>query len=490
MKTTVCTLVVAVTCSFAQLGLSASERVYDIRSFDATPGGKKLCTQAIQKAIDRCADRGGGTVYFPPGVWLSGTLTLRSHVTLEIEAGGCLLGSANPADFPEQPAKLRSYTDHYVRQSLIRGEDLEQVAIRGRGTIDGQGAKFRWKEYKNRPYVIRLVNCRDVLVEGITLRDAPMWMQHYLACERVRIHGIAVHDMATYNNDGLDLDGCRDAVVSDCTILSLDDALCLKSTSDRACENVAITNCVLSSHCNALKMGTESVGGFRNITITNCAISSPPHAKPLAGDSRGISGIALELVDGGTLEGVTVSNVTIDGVNTPIFLRLGNRARPIAADMPRPGMGTFRNVILSNIVATRTGRIGCSITGVPGHPIENVCLSNVQLNFEGGGSKKEAAKPVAEHEARYPEASMFGALPAYGFYCRHVVGLKLRDVQLRTLQPDLRHALVCDDVQRLVLDGLDLCSAPDAAAAVRLIGSPQARVYNCRDLSVEADNSK
>ena len=142
---------------------------------------------------------------------------------------------------------------------------------------------------------------------------------------------------------------------------------------------MAITNCVLSSHCNALKMGTESVGGFRNITITNCAISSPPHAKPLAGDSRGISGIALELVDGGTLEGVTVSNVTIDGVNTPIFLRLGNRARPIADDMPRPGVGTFRNVILSNIIATRTGRIGCSITGLPGHPIENVCLSNVQL---------------------------------------------------------------------------------------------------------------
>jgi polygalacturonase len=400
-----------------------------------------------------------------------------------------LLGSANPVDFPERPATLRSYSDHYVRQSLIRGEDLDQVTIRGRGTIDGQGAKYHWKEYKNRPYVIRLVNCRDVLVEGITLRNAPMWMQHYLACERVRIHGITVYDLATYNNDGLDLDGCRDAVVSDCTILSLDDALCLKSTCGRPCENVTIANCVLSSHCNALKMGTESVGGFRNIAITNCAISSPPAAKPIAGDSRGISGIALEIVDGGTLEGVTVSNVTIDGVNTPIFLRLGNRARPIADDMPRPGVGAFRNVFLSNIVATRTGRIGCSITGVPGHPIENVCLNNVQLTFAGGGSKADAAKLVAEQEARYPEANMFGVLPAYGFYCRHVVGLKLRDVQLRTLRPDLRHILVCDDVQHLVLDGVDARPAAGASAAVRLIHSPQAEVYNCRDLSVETDDA-
>jgi polygalacturonase len=509
MKRLVYVLVAVAMCAIPQRGLSDGARVYDIRTFDAVPGGKRLCTQAIQKAIDRCAERGGGTVYFPPGVWLSGTLTLRSHVTLELEAGACLLGSANPADFPEQLPKLRSYTDHYVRQSLIRGEDLEQVAIRGRGTIDGQGAKFRWKEYKNRPYVIRLVNCRDVLVEGITLRDAPMWMQHYLACYRVRIHGITVHDMVTYNNDGIDIDGCRDVVISDCMILSLDDALCLKSTSSRACENVTITNCVLSSHCNALKMGTESVGGFRNITITNCAISSPPQkgtvpflrptmpgvvpaakigtvpAKPLAGHARGISGIALELVDGGALEGITVSNVTIDGVNTPIFLRLGNRARPIADDMPRPGVGTFRNVLLSNIVATRTGRIGCSITGVPGHPIENVCLSNVQLSFEGGGSKQDAAKTVAEQEAHYPEASMFGVLPAYGFYCRHVVGLKLRDVQLRTLQPDLRHALVCDDVQRLVLDGIDVQPAADAAAAVCLIHSPAAEIHHCRELPVE-----
>ncbi len=485
MKAIVPIFVVAGTCLFAQRGLPADGRVYDIRTFDAVPGGKRLCTRAIQKAIDRCAERGGGTVYFPPGVWLSGTLNLRSHVTLEIEAGGCLLGSANPADFPEQPARFRSYTDHYVRQALIRGEGLEQVAIRGRGTIDGQGGKFRWKEYKNRPYVIRLVQCRDVLVEGITLRDAPMWMQHYLACERVRIHGITVHDMATYNNDGIDIDGCRDAVVSDCTILSLDDALCLKSTSNRPCENVTIANCVLSSHCNALKMGTESVGGFRNITVTNCAISSPPPANPIDGNSRGISGIALELVDGGRLEGVTVSNVTIDGVSTPIFLRLGNRGRPIADDMRRRGVGTFHNVLLSNIVATRTGRIGCSITGLPGHPIENVCLSNVQLGFEGGGSKKDAARPVAELEAHYPEASMFGVLPAYGFYCRHVVGLKLRDVQLRTLQPDLRHALLCDDVKRLVLDGIDVRSASDAAAAIGLIHSPQAEIYHCRELAIE-----
>ena len=190
-----------------------------------------------------------------------------------------------------------------------------------------------------------------------------------------------------------------------------------------------------------------------------------------------MSGIALEIVDGGTLQSVSISNVTIDGVTTPIFLRLGNRARPAAKDLPKPNVGTFRDVILSNIVATRAGKIGCSITGLPGHPIENVCLSNIQITFEGGGTKDQAAKQVAECEECYPENTMFGVLPAYGFYCRHVVGLELRDLRLRTVQPDLRHVLVCDDVQDLVLDGVDARPAAGSAPAIRLIRSPGAIIH-------------
>jgi polygalacturonase len=202
-------------------------------------------------------------------------------------------------------------------------------------------------------------------------------------------------------------------------------------------------------------MGTESVGGFRNITIANCVITSPPkEVKVVSGSSRGTAGVALELVDGGTLENVAVSNLAIDGVPIPIFLRLGNRGRPITEQSPKPGVGTFRNVVLGNIVATHAGKIGCSITGIPGHPIENVQLSNIQITFEGGGTRQEAAAKVPEREKQYPEGTMFGVLPAYGFYCRHVAGLKLRDVRLSTERPDARPAVVCDDVKDVVLDGV------------------------------------
>jgi polygalacturonase len=304
-------------------------------------------------------------------------------------------------------------------------------------------------------------------------------MEQYLACQRVTIRGITVDNRVTYNDDGIDLDGCRDAVVSDCKIDSDDDGICLKSTCQRPCENITITNCVVSSHCNAIKMGTESNGGFRNITISNCTCASPT-STVIYGAQRGLGGVALELVDGGTLENVAVSNIMIDGVATPIFLRLGNRARPIDQDMPKPGAGTFRNVVLSNIVATHAARTGCSITGVPGHSVENVQLSNIQITFDGGGTRPESAVQVPEREGRYPEGSMFGTLPAYGFYCRHAAGLKLRDVRLRTERPDLRPAVVCDDVQGMVLDGLDVKPAP-----IRIIRSLGAIVHNSGDISVE-----
>ena len=139
---------------------------------------------------------------------------------------------------------MRSYTDNYVDRSLIAGENLQNVAIRGRGTIDGNGGKFRWPQYLTRPYAIRLVHCRDVLVEGVTMRNSAMWMQHYLACDRVAMRGVTVYNHATYNNDGLDIDGCHDVCVSDCIFDSDDDAITLKSTLDRACENVTITNCI------------------------------------------------------------------------------------------------------------------------------------------------------------------------------------------------------------------------------------------------------
>ncbi len=437
-------------CLVASTAVMAGESSIDIRRFGAKPDGKTLATEAIQKAVDRCAEQGGGTVYLPPGNWLSGTIFLKSHVTLYLEAGCTLIGSTDLAHYPPHRPKIRSYTDNYLNRSLIAGEGLQNVSIRGRGRIYGNGEAFRMKDYMVRPYVIRLVSCRDVLVEGIRMENSPMWMQLYLACDRVVIRGIRVANQCTWNNDGLDIDACRDVCISDCIIDSNDDAICLKSTLDRACENVTISNCVLSSHQTAIKTGTESNGGFKNITISNCVIHAPPvPEKSVYKSKHGGGGISLLLVDGGTLDRITVSNITMHDVDVPICLRLGNRARPFKPDMPTPSMGTFRNVILSNIIATGASKRGCTITGQPQQPIENVLLSNIKLSFAGGGTKKDAEKEVPHLPQSYPSRGMFGVLPSYGFYCRHVDGLVMQNVQLSTEKPDLRPALMCDNVKNL-----------------------------------------
>lgn len=460
--------------------VAAAPAAFDVAADGAVADGNTLCTDSLQRTIDRCAAAGGGTVHFPAGTYLTGTLVLRSNVFLELAAGATILGSPDPKQYPVRASVMPSYTDNYVRQALIAGENLQRVGIRGQGTIDGQGAAFRWKEYRDRPYAIRLVGCADVSIEGITLRSSAMWMQHYLGCDRVRIRGIRVFNHVSYNNDGIDIDGCHDVAISDCHIDSDDDALCLKSTIDRACENVTITNCVLSSHANAFKMGTESNGGFKNVTFSNCVILSPRFSQSIYGVQRGLGGIALECVDGGALENIAISNVSIRGVTVPLFLRLGNRARPIQADRPKPAVGLFRNVTIENVVATGVGRTGCSITGIPGALVQNVRLANVTLEFEGGGKRELIDRPVPEREDAYPEGRMFGELPAYGLYVRHAQGIEISGFRVSTREPDARHAIMCDDVRDVALAGLSAPAAAGAAAMVRLTNVEDAALSDIR----------
>ena len=201
-------------------------------------------------------------------------------------------------------------------------------------------------------------------IEGVRMRNAGSWMQHYRFCQRLTVRGIDVFNHVAFNNDGLDIDSCSDVHVIDCRIHSDDDAIVLKSLSQRPCENVTITNCKVSSHCNALKLGTESGGGFRNIRIADCVVRSPEGTKVTFGRQRGLAAIALELVDGGQLEKIDVSNIDIDGVSVAIFMRLGNRAR-IYGDGDRPGVGTLRNVTLQDIKATNTSDVRLSGNQVP-----------------------------------------------------------------------------------------------------------------------------
>jgi len=432
--------------------------------------GETLNTVSIQKAIDHCAETGGGTIVFPPGRYLTGTLFLKDHVHLNVSAGAALLGSPNVEDYPAKMNGFPSRTDRYCSRALIRGENLQDIGIWGQGILDGQGALFRDKKasgedferltgeyegqgrytphegYFDRPYLIQFVSCRQILIEGVKLRDSAMWMQHYLNCDFVTVRGIDVYNHVGRNNDMIDIDCCRNVTVSDCVGDTDDDALTLKSTGGRPTENVTITNCILRSHCNAIKAGTESAGGFKNITISNCVIQRSEAPGVIAGRREGLAGIALEIVDGGTLNQVTIQNVVMEGTTAPIFLRLGNRARPPKSSDPKPEIGTFRNVFISDILARGAGKTGCSITGLPGHPIENVLLSNVRISFVGGGTAKELYSEPQELEANYPECTMFGVLPAYGFYCRHVRGLTMKDVRLELEAPDERHPLVLKDV--------------------------------------------
>jgi polygalacturonase len=457
----------------------AGKRSYSITEFGAKADGRTLCTQAIQRAVDECAENGGGIVYFPTGTWLTGTIYLESHVSLQLESGCVLLGSKEKKDYGRAHKLSDAKGGTFSYWAIIAGKNLKDIAIRGRGTIDGQGSNFKYKDGP-RPKNIYMEDCSEVLIEGVNMRSAGSWMQHYRRCDNLIIRDITVFNHVSYNNDGLNIDSCRDVTITGCRVDSDDDAIVLKSLSLTPCENITISDCIISSHCNSIKMGTESGGGFQNISIANCTICSPRYSKVIYGRQRGLAGIALEIVDGGTLERVTISNLAIKGVTVPIFMRLGNRARVYEKDKPKPDIGKLRNVIMSNIIATDCSKIGCSVTGLPGHNIENVTLNNIHLGFEGTGTAKDASREIPEKPASYPESVMFGTLPAYGFFCRHVSGLKLQNVRLESLTADYRHAVVFDDVKEAVVDCLYAPFAPGAAGIIRCTNSRDIIISKCR----------
>jgi hypothetical protein len=372
---------------------------------------------------------------------------LENNITIRLDSGCLLLGSKEKKDYGHSRKLNSTEGETFSSWAIIAGKNLNNIAIYGRGTIDGQGSNFKYKNGP-RPKNIYLENCSDVLIEGIYMRSAGSWLQHYRRCDRLTIRDIIVFNHVSYNNDGLNIDSCKDVIITGCRIDSNDDAIVLKSLTLNPCENITISDCIVSSHCNSIKMGTESGGGFQNINVSNCTICSPRYSKFINGRQRGLAGIALEIVDGGTLDRVAISNLTIKGVTVPIFMRLGNRARLYEKGQSKPDIGKFRNVIISNIIATDCSPIGCSI--------------------------------ILEKPKSYPESVMFGTLPAYGFFCRHVKGLKFKNIRLETLSEDYRHAIVFDDVDEAVIDSLDAPFASGAVGMIRCTNSRNIFIRNCR----------
>jgi hypothetical protein len=465
---------------------------FNLSDYGAQGDGKTLDTRAWQAAIDACAAAGGGTVVAPAGVYLSGTIVLKSKVTVWLQSGAVLLGSTDLKDYPPKVPAFRSYTGiNYVERSLIYAERVQDIAILGPGIIHGQGEAPSFQlpggpHYKQRPFLVRMTECQRVTVRDVVLLNSPMWVQHYLACDDVLLDGLTVHSLVNRNNDGIDLDCCQRVRVANCNITSGDDAIVLKSTAPRPCRAITITNCRLSSLCNALKCGTESTGGFQDIVINNCVVE----------DTR-LCGIALEAVDGGDLDGIHVSNIRLIRTRGGIFLRLGNRARPYLAeglggskgtftapdDQPGPGIAAFRNVCIAQVTGEGMNNIGCAVAGLRGHPLENITLEGIQFTFDGGGAAENVQRPIPEQEAAYPEFKMFGRLSAYGFFCRHVNGLRLRDIEVGTVKSDARPGLVCDQVTRLEVRGWQARTAPPGGPEILLRDVTDAWIHGGRPVA-------
>lgn len=457
---TVCLLFIMTTFSFAV------SVFYNVTDYGAKGDSLTLNTLPIQSAIDECAKAGGGTVYFPAGKYISGTLFFRSHITLHLAPGAILVGSSNLDDYPVTVAKIRSYTDNYTDKSLLYAEGLTNIGLVGQGLINGNGSAFNGP-YKVRPFMIRIIDCKNVLVRDVTLMDSPMWLQHYLACENVIIDGITVNNRHDHiNNDGIDIDGCNEVRISNCRIISGDDAVVLKSTLNRPCKDIAITNCIISTNSNAIKIGSETTGDFENIVISNCSFY----------DTR-LGGIALQIMDGGKINGVSVSNIVMNEVGSAILIRLGNRGRPFNENAPKPGVGGISNIIFDNIQANNTSNLGCSISGLPGFPVKNISLSNIRLTFPGGGTAENANREIPENPTKYPDVRMFGMLPAYAFFCKHAENLAFDDVEMYFAKPDDRSAVVCDNIQ-----GLEFYKVKAMSSGIE----PVIRCRNVKDLIIQA----
>ncbi len=423
--------------------------LFDVREYGAAGDGRTLDTAAFQSAVDE-ASAAGGTVVVPAGDYVIGTVHLKSHVTLEITSRARILGSTEIGDYDDavpQAVEAPSFS-----RVLFYCEDAENVTVCGTGTVDGRGASFTKARNGRgdlmRPMLLRFVRCRNVFLRDVTFRNSASWCCHMILCERVSVRGVRIDNHGNQNNDGFDLDSCRDVTISDAWISSIDDSICLKSTTPVPCEGICVTNCVLSSDTAAVKFGTSSRAGFRDVTVSNCVFRDCP-----------MGTLKFICVDGGTLENVTVSNIVMDRVGSPLFLRLGARNRQF--DMPEEndfyGEGTknnaapgkIRNLLISGIIARVTAekdRSPVMITGLPGAEIENVILRDVDLSFPGGGTAEDAARTVGEDPWKYPEQWFFGVLPAWGLFARHVRGLRLQNVSLRTRTPDARPAKILEDV--------------------------------------------
>ena len=371
----------------------------DVRGFGATGNGKTKDTRAIQDALD-AAGRSGGPIRFPPGEYVSGTLRLRSRVTLRLTAGAALIASPDDGDFdPHEELGYDSFADREttdVSFALLQGRGLQQVRIVGPGRIEGNRSR------RGGPKPIALKQCGQIQIHDLTIENSPNYNISLLGCDGVDIAGVTIRNGYS---DGIDPDCCRNVRIVNCLIESRDDAIVAKTSFAlgvrRPTANLLVADCVLVNVRNALKLGTESVGDFRNIVFRNCTITARPEPwlpYPDTWKPQPSAGVSLETVDGGRLEQVRVSGITMEGVRAPIFVKLGRRGK----GPPGSAASVLKGVSISDITATGA-QWTSTITGVPGRPVEDISLSGIRITDKGGGRAENLTREVPEFETRYPD---------------------------------------------------------------------------------------
>ncbi|MCX2678516.1 glycoside hydrolase family 28 protein [Galbibacter sp. EGI 63066] len=468
---------------------------FDIREYGAVGDGKTLATEAINKAIEAASEAGGGTVFFPAGTFLSYSIRLKSNIRLYLDQGSVLLAADASAggryDEPGKGAgnKYQDYGHSYWRNSLIWGENLTDVSIVGPGIILGEGLSrgfyrsenweakgipagpYMWDGGANKAIALKL--CKNVILKDFTIVKGGHFGILATGVDNLTIDNLKIDT----NRDGMDIDCCKNVRISNCTVNSPnDDAIVLKSSYAlgyaRLTENVIITNCQVSGYdvgslvdgtfrkneghlvpdqeapTGRIKLGTESNGGFKNITISNCVFDR----------SRGL---ALETVDGGHLEDVTIINICMrDITNSPFFLRLGARMRG-PEDTP---VGHLRRVQISNVnVYNADSHFSSIISGIPGHDIEDVSLRDINIWYKPlDSAKTQIQKVVPEYIDSYPEPAKFGVMPAYGFFVRHVKNIEMSNINIHFLGEETRTAIILDDVRGAELLNIEAQKAEKA----------------------------
>lgn len=402
-------------------------------------------TKELQAAIDETS-RQGEELVISRGVYVVGTLFLRSNLKLKLEKGAVILGSGEFSDYSEDVDLFTDAVDHKRGRSLVYAEGIENVEIYGEGIIDGRGALFSSSHPKHdeRPFLVRILNSKNIRISGITLKNPAAWTLHMLGCDGALIEGVCIHSRVNANNDGIDVDSSCNVYIKDCIIDSGDDAICLKSTYNKPCRNIKISGCTITTNWAGFKVGTESVGDYENISFEDSFIYD-------------CNGCAIKLcpVDGASLKGLTIRNIKLENVTGPIFIANGSRMRVYHEGHKRSAPGSISDVLIENVQGTCKDAVGTvykeqawgnaktcvCISGTKENAVKNITLKNISLRMSGGVLEYEK-KEVPEMGDRYPEFHNFGVLPACGLYIRHAENIEYESVNFEFEKEDIRPEIV------------------------------------------------